>query len=156
MWMLAVIVLFSEPAKVTADGSDQAPVPDKNHKCPVCGMVVHRYPDFLASITYADMHTVFFDGAKDMFKYLFNLDRYAPGRTRADITRIIVTEYYDMLPIDARTAHFVVGSDIFGPMGHELIPLISAEDANQFKADHKGRRVVTFDQVTPALIGRLD
>lgn len=119
-------------------------------------MVVHRYPDFVASVTFQDGHTDFFDGAKDMFKYLFNLEKYSPGHAIEDARKIYVTEYYDMISIDGRKAFYVIGSDVFGPMGHELIPLKTMADAKQFIKDHKGKRVVTFGQITPALIRQLD
>ena len=45
---------------------------------------------------------------------------------------------------------------MLGPMGHELVPLESEADANEFLKEHQGQRVVTFEQVTPALIARLD
>ena len=98
----------------------------------------------------------FLTGAKDMFKYLFNLSRYAPERRANQIHTVRVTEYYDMAPIDGRKAFFVVGSDVLGPMGHELIPLRSQADALAFKEDHKGRRVLTYPQVKPAAINRLE
>lgn len=119
-------------------------------------MFVQRYPYFLASVTYKDGHTDFFDGAKDMFKYLFDLDRYAQGRRAEAIQSIRVTEYYDMARIDARHAFFVLGSDVLGPMGHELIPLRSEKDAEAFEKDHKGRRVLTYPQVTSKIIKQLD
>ncbi len=136
--------------------SDHPSQPGKEDKCPVCGMLVHRYPDFIASVTYKDRSMVFFDGVKDLVKYLFNLSAYAPKRHREDIQQIHVTEYYDMKTLSAHAAFFVVGSDILGPMGHELIPFQSAEDAQQFLKDHKGRRILRLNEITPALIRQLD
>jgi copper chaperone NosL len=154
---LLIASLLWLPARVLADEAGTvAPKPTKQDKCPVCGMFTYRYPDFLSSITYADGHKVFFDGAKDMFKYYFNLQKYAPGRSSAQIARIFVTEYYDMHALDARKAFYVVGSDVYGPMGHELIPFASPDDAEAFFNDHKGRRILTFETITPAVIKRLD
>lgn len=149
----AVMVLVM--ATVAFPAGD-APTPGPDDKCPVCGMFVHRYPDFVTSVTYADGRSVFFDGAKDMFKYLLNHSRYAPERSRDDIAFIRVTEYYDLASIDARKAYYVIGSDVLGPMGRELIPLRTAEDARLFSKDHAGRRVLTFEAITPAVIRQLD
>jgi nitrous oxide reductase accessory protein NosL len=41
-------------------------------------------------------------------------------------------------------------------MGHELIPLASREDAEEFMRDHRGRRILRFDEVTRELPARLD
>jgi nitrous oxide reductase accessory protein NosL len=41
-------------------------------------------------------------------------------------------------------------------MGHELVPLATEEDAQEFLRDHAGKRILRFDEVTPDLPGRLD
>jgi nitrous oxide reductase accessory protein NosL len=41
-------------------------------------------------------------------------------------------------------------------MGHEPVPLASAEDALAFRADHGGVRVLRFDEVDPQLLQGLD
>jgi nitrous oxide reductase accessory protein NosL len=58
--------------------------------------------------------------------------------------------------LDARKAFFVIGSDVYGPMGRELIPFFTKEDALVFKKDHNGTRILVFEQVTPAVIRKLD
>ncbi len=137
-------------------GAKGFPEPAQRDLCPVCGMVVSKYPAWIASVVYKDGHAHHFDGAKDLFKYLFDVQRYARGRRREDIVRIGVTEYYGLKRIDARQAWYVIGSDVLGPMGHELIPLASREDAEEFMRDHRGRRILRFDQVTRELLARLD
>lgn len=150
------MVVRMSPAMASATETDQAPVPDKTHKCPVCGMFVYRYPDFIAAITYTDGHTVFFDGVKDMFKYLFNREKYDPTRLTVQIQQFYVTEYYDIKPVDGRKAHYVIDSDVYGPMGRELIPLQSESDAQQFLKDHHGRKILRFEQISLDIIRQLD
>ena len=130
--------------------------PSKRDKCPVCGMFVYKYPDWLAEVVFKDQTVDFFDGAKDLFKYYFNLRKYRPGRKIRDIAAVYVREYYDMKLIDARRAFFVVGSDVYGPMGHELIPFATEKDAKTFMTDHRGKRLLRFWEVTPEVIGSLD
>ena len=132
------------------------PDPGPRAMCPVCGMVVSKYPAWVASVAYKDGQAHYFDGAKDLFKYLFDLKRYALGHRSSDIAAIGVTEYYEVKRIDARAAWYVIGSDVLGPMGHEPIPLASRADAEEFLRDHKGRRVLRFDEVTAEVIARLD
>lgn len=139
-----------------AEGPGEASKPTKQDKCPVCGMFVYKYPDWLGQIQFTDGSVAFFDGAKDLFKYYFDLKQYKPGKKTSDIAAIHVTEYYDLKPIDARRAWYVIGSDVYGPMGHELIPFAAEEDAKAFKKDHIGKRIVRFEEVTPKLIGGLD
>jgi nitrous oxide reductase accessory protein NosL len=41
-------------------------------------------------------------------------------------------------------------------MGDEFVPLASTEDAADFRKDHKGKRILTFDQVTLELVLKVD
>jgi len=130
--------------------------PAAKEKCRVCGMFVAKYPGWVAQVSFRDSPTLFFDGPKDMFKFLFNLAKYLPEQTRQDVTAIYVTEYYDLRPIRAEDAFFVKGSDVFGPMGHELVPFASKEAALEFFQDHKGKEVFRLELITPAVITELD
>jgi copper chaperone NosL len=135
---------------------DKLPKPNDRDLCPVCGMLVAKYPNWLAIVVYKDGHAHFFDGAKDLFKYLGNIPRYAPGHRLADIAGIWVTEFYGLTRIDARQAFYVVGSDTLGPMGNEFVPLATRADAEDFLKDHKGWRIIGFAQATQELAARLD
>lgn len=130
--------------------------PSPTDKCPVCGMFVAKYPDFTTHLAYRDRTVVFFDGSKDMFKYLLNLKKYAPGKTDASIGEISVADYYSLAQIDARSAWFVIGSDVYGPMGKELIAFAREADAREFSRDHKGKKILRFRDVTPAVLAGLD
>lgn len=150
-----VLLLTGEAASVTAEIALPLP-PAKEDKCPVCGMFVAKYPDFLAQIVFTDGSYAFFDGAKDMFKYYFNMKAYNTPKKAADIAFIFVTDYYSIAPVDGRTAWYVVGSDVFGPMGRELISFEQEADASEFMKDHSGEKLIRFDYVTPELINGLD
>ncbi len=78
------------------------------------------------------------------------MKKYARGRSREQFARMGVTNYYDGTRIDAASAVYVLGSDVLGPMGHELVPLPDEFDAKEFEGDHSGRRVLHFADITPA------
>jgi len=137
-------------------GPVDTPAPNVDDTCPVCGMFVAKYPAWVATVRYQDGHLHHFDGAKDLYKYLRDLPRWAPGHRHEDIQTIGVTEYYTLTRIDAREAWFVIGSDVLGPMGHELIPLETLEDAEEFMRDHQGERILRQDEVTTELLEKLD
>lgn len=139
-----------------AAGPVDTPAPNVDDTCPVCGMFVAKYPAWVATVRYQDGHLHHFDGAKDLYKYLQDLPRWAPGHRHEDIQTIAVTEYYTLTRIDAREAWFVIGSDVLGPMGHELIPLETLEDAEEFMRDHQGVRILRQDEVTTELLEKLD
>jgi copper chaperone NosL len=130
-------------------------VTDKD-KCPVCGMFVAKYPDWTSSVLFKDGSVAFFDGPKDMFKYLFNLKRYNPSKKKEDIEAVWVKDYYNLSFIKAGEAWFVLGSDVFGPMGHELIPMGKESEAKEFFKDHKGKRIIKFNEVSAEILTTLD
>jgi copper chaperone NosL len=134
----------------------ELPAPGPRDTCPVCGMFVAKYPEWVATVVYADGQAVHFDGAKDFFKYLADLEKYAPGRSLNEITAMGVTEYYSLTLTDARGAFYAIGSDVYGPMGHELIPLATEADATDFMRDHHGKRLVRYDEVDAPMLKGLD
>ena len=151
------VLLISLVISSAAVSAEITPLkPSQKNKCPVCGMFVYKYPDWSAQIIFTDGAVLFFDGAKDLFKFYFNIKKYAPDKSEKDIAAIYVTEYYEMKVIKAEDAFFVIGSDVYGPMGHELIPLASKADADEFMRDHKGRRILKFEAVKPVMIKKLD
>lgn len=151
-----ILLLAAWLAQAAAPLDRLAPPPGPRDLCPVCGMVVAKYPAWIASVAWKDGHTHHFDGAKDMFKFLFELKKYAPGHEAADLRALAVTEYYGLTRIDATRAFYVIGSDVLGPMGHELVPLASRADAEEFLKGHRGRRILTYPQVTRGLVMGLD
>ena len=132
------------------------PKPGPMDMCPVCGMLVSKYPNWVAVVVYKDDHAHFFDGAKDFFKFLATPGKYDTRHSEDRVAAMWVTEFYGLTRIDARKAFYVIGSDVLGPMGHELVPLETEADALDFLKEHKGRRIVSFDQVTPEMIAALD
>lgn len=151
--ILLAVLLISGAGIATENGQVK---PSRKDKCPVCGMLVYKYPDWTAKIIFQDGSVEFFDGAKDLFKYYLNPVLYRPGKSKKDIVALYVMEYYDMKMIDARKAFFVTGSDIYGPMGHELIALAKVEDAQKLLGDHRGKKMFQFAGVTSLVIENLE
>ncbi len=154
--IFAILLILTPVSSLSWGGEINPAKPSSKDKCPVCGMFVAKYPDFLAQIIYRDGSRVFFDGAKDMFKYYFDIRRYHPSRKQSDIEAVYVTDYYNLSPINGYEATFIVGSDIYGPMGRELIPFEKVEDANEFMKDHKGKALMKFKDVTFPLVKGLE
>jgi copper chaperone NosL len=130
--------------------------PGPKDKCPVCGMFVYKYPDFVAQIVFKDGSAVFFDGAKDMFKYYLDMQKFDPKRRQVDIGSVYVTDYYSLALVDGSKALYVVGSDVYGPMGRELIPFQKEPEAKDFLKDHKGRSLLRFQDVNASILKGLD
>jgi len=125
----------------------------KDAKCPVCGMFVYKYPKWSALIE-INSKKYYFDGVKDMMKfYIFDGDF---PFDRSKISKILVQDFYTLQPISAKDAWFVIGSNIYGPMGNELIPFKDEESAKEFMKEHKGEKILKFDEITPSIVMGLD
>jgi len=125
-------------------------------KCPVCGMFVAKYPKWVGKISFQDGNAHYFDGAKDLFKYYFDPQKFVGGYSKSDFTTIEVTNYYTLEGIDAKEAYYVIGSRVYGPMGHELIPFTTLEEAQNFKKTHFGTQILRFDEITKQKVYDLD
>jgi nitrous oxide reductase accessory protein NosL len=143
---ILLTVLFQGPKVPAAAQVSKPKVPGERDKCPVCGMFVKDYPRWWAEILYKDGTVVFFDGCKDLFKYYLKPERFG-GNSRKRIDAIYVKDYYNLNWIEARSAYFVVGSDVLGPMGRELVPLATYEDAKEFSSDHHGKSILRFPEI---------
>jgi len=133
----------------------------KAEKCPVCGMYVYKYPRWVAQIFYTKgSHKIHlsFDGVKDMMKFYFDPQKWGQYKIakRENITKILVTDYYSQKAIDGTKAYYVIKSDIYGPMGNELIPFKSLNDAKVFQKDHFGKKIIKFSNINEEEIYQLD
>ncbi len=137
-------------------GEQAPPKPAAADKCRVCGMFVAKYPDWTAAIVFKDGDSRFFDGPKDLFTYYFAIKKYDPKRDRAGINTIWVKDYYTLSFIDARKAFYVIGGDVLGPMGRELVAFKSEADAKAFLKDHKGKKALQFKDITPEVMKELE
>jgi nitrous oxide reductase accessory protein NosL len=151
----AVVCALATAAVATAQSPAAYVKPGRGEMCPVCGMFVYKYPDWVAEIVFKDGSREVFDGAKDLFRYYYDMRAFGGKRGQGEIAAVFMTDYYSLEPIDGRTAYYVIGSDVYGPMGKELIPFARRADAEEFLRDHGGRKIVVFSEAEhelPALI----
>lgn len=149
---LALAVAAAAGAQQPATGFVR---PGRGEKCPVCGMLVYKYPDWVAELVFADGGREVFDGAKDLFRYWLDMRSFGGRRAQRDVAAVFVTDYYALEPVDAKSAFYVIGSDVYGPMGKEFIPFARRADAEEFLRDHGGSRIVAFGDAAaelPALL----
>jgi len=153
--IVLVVIVFAIPIATSFKDFEMPLQPGPGDRCPTSGVLVSPHNKWISQVRHGDGRTVFFVGCKGLFKYLLTLDQYPPGMIRRNVAAVFVTNYYDGEVIAARTAHFVVGSDTLGPVGHDLVPHSSYEAAEYFRRDHDGRRILRFDEVTEAVLHEL-
>ncbi len=143
--MLQSVSIYLYDPILAVDRSKMIAVPE-DAKCPVCGMFVAKYPKWVASISIAG-HTHYFDGVKDMMKFYFNPSEYGHSHNKNEITKITVTDYYSITSFDGIKAFYVIGSNVYGPMGEELIPFKTLNEAKDFSTKHNGKKIVKFEEI---------
>jgi nitrous oxide reductase accessory protein NosL len=163
VWAASLVFLLS-PVGVRADDLMELPNHAKvniSATCPVCGMkvggelsggVTYAYRDGqlvgfagVSAAVFKDGHTVGFEGARCLFIY-----NTIPKRFGIDVTNITnsyVTDFKSGRMIDTKGAHLVLGTGVNGPMGHDLIPFSSKEEAEKFKMEYKGKRIVDLSTI---------
>lgn len=115
----------------------------KNARCPICGMFVAKYPQWVAMLETEDQN-FYFDGVKDMMRYYF--------KNNKKFDKLFVSDYYKLHKTPAKEAFFVMGSNVLGPMGDELVPFANEAEAQNFARDHAGKRVLKFDEIDESIL----
>jgi len=134
---------------------------DLSQKCPVCGMVVGgkdgegvtvtfkdgRVVGFrgTAAAVFKDGHVTGFEGARCLFIYNSVPEKYSISV--ADIAHQYVTDFVSKKMIDLPNAFLVLGSNVKGPMGYELIPFTNKEEAAEFASRNDGKWIVQLHEV---------
>ena len=152
---LSILIIFLTASLASA--GEKGPVePHAKDRCPVCGMFPARHPDSAGQILFKDGTYAVFDGVKDMFKYYFKLKKYNLTKKLSDIDSIYVKDYFSLTFTDGYSAWYVTGSNVYGPMGRELIPFGKESEAKVFMVDHVGKSLSKFDEVTYDLVKGLE
>ncbi len=118
---------------------------DTEADCPVCTMKVGGGTPGPSAVVFKDGKVVGFDGAGDMFRYVQAPQKY--GFDPANIKSIYVTDYTTKKFIDGKAAVFVLDSMVEGSMGAEVVPFANKGEAEKFKTEHKGNKIVAYSEV---------
>lgn len=74
------------------------------------------------------------------------------GKVSASALR--VPEYYDRVPRTGDALRFVIGSDVLGPMGPDLVP-VEPTKVPKFLQDHAAERALTVAEITETTLAGL-
>ena len=123
-------------------------------RCPVCAMYPARRPDTAAAMTLESGETYYFCGNGCLLRAWLRPAVYL-GTSRDRIARIVVLDYFSGSPVDGRTATWVAGSDVVGPMGPAIVTLGEDRHLETFKKRHGGTAVFAFENVDDDLWKRI-
>ena len=113
-------------------------------RCANCGMYVAEGSGFTTGATTAAGQAVVFDSPKCLFRWLGRADG-------AGATGAWVTEYFTRAHTPVDDVFYVLGSDVSGPMGRDLVPVAPRDRADHFAASHGGR-VLSRAEITAEVV----
>ena len=67
LWLASPAAEQPSAARPAMAAAVTVPKPAATSTCPVCGMFVAKYPQWVATVVWRDGTAAHFDGAKDMF-----------------------------------------------------------------------------------------
>jgi nitrous oxide reductase accessory protein NosL len=141
---LYLLLLFTAcNPKTTSEATSE------NDNCKTCGMHSLPYPKW--NVTWKNANTTqWFCSPRCMF-----IQVNKTPSSIAPTDSLLVIEYYTQRRITAQQASFVIGSDITSPMGHDFVPLQDEKTATDFMAEHKGKQILRFEEVSNEVIKNL-
>ncbi len=131
---------------------------DKNTTCLVRHIPLYKDPKWVAKIEVRGGKTVYFSSPKSLFEFYHRPGKWfdVGVKSERDFSKIVVTDYKSLKAIDAERAFFVYGSRAISPAGDDLVPFATHADAQAFMTHYNGKRILTFDEVSDALIRLLN
>lgn len=115
----------------------------KADRCKHCGMKIDPASTWRSDLVSDDGKLTAFDTPRCA------LTSWRSGATPAKSIR--VHEYYDQRTRDGNDVRFVIGGDVLGPMGPDLVP-VDPPRASKFIQDHAGDRALRLDEVTTPVL----
>lgn len=95
----------------------------------------------VAAAVFKDGHVIGFEGARCLFIYNSVSEKY--NVSVADIAHQYVTDFVSKKMIDLPQAFLVLGSNVKGPMGYDLIPFANRDEAAKFASENDGKWICT-------------
>ena len=131
---------------------------DKNTTGLVRNILVYKEPKWVAKIKVRNGKTVYFSSPKSMFEFYHRPGKwYEIGvKSERDFSKIIVTDYETLKPIDAEKAFYIYGSRAISPAGDDLVAIETKVRAEVFSKKYNGKRIIPFEKISDALIRLLN
>lgn len=110
-------------------------------RCASCGMALDPASRWFAEVEHGGK-TQGFDTPKCALRFWL---------TQASGGRVFVRSYYGQVRTDGGQVVFLVGSDVLGPMGADLVP-VEPEHESKFKTEHKAQASYRLASLTLAIV----
>lgn len=115
-------------------------------RCKHCGMKIDPASAWRTELVGDDGSVTSFDTPRCA------LTSWRSGTTPAKAIR--VQEYYDRTTRDGNDVRFVIGGDVVGPMGPDIVP-VDPPRSSKFIQDHGADRALRLEEVTPQILSAI-
>ena len=124
-------------------------------RCAVTGRPISLGSRWTAAVVLRDGRSYYILSPRSLLRAYLRPKNAFRVADEKELTRLIVTDYATGRPLDARQAHFVLGTKLRGPVGPDLVPAASAEAAAQLQREHPGSRVARLQELTAGQVRNL-
>lgn len=114
-----------------------------------------RFPTWATQIIFKDGSAHFFDSPVDLFMFLDEPGRFDQSHSADDVEALYVADHLRATWLDAKTAFFVIGSDIRGPMRGPDIPAFASDTEATAFVSKQGGRMLRFDAIDSSTVATL-
>lgn len=118
----------------------------REERCKNCGMRIDPTSPWRTELVSEDGKVTSFDTPRCAFQ------SWRSGATAAKTLRI--QDYYDRQWREGPSLRFMIGGDVTGPMGPDLVP-VDPSRASKFIQDHGAERALREDEVTASVLANL-
>ena len=131
---------------------------DKETSCLVRHIKVYKEPRWVSKVELQNGKQIYFSSPKSMFEFYFRPGKWFDigVKSEKDFKEILVTDFKTQMPVNAKGAFYVYGGNIISPAGDDLVPFDSYKDAEEYTKTHNGKRILSFREVSDALIRLLN
>ena len=116
-------------------------------RCPVCAMKVDAHKKFSSAIQLANGETFYFCGTGCMIRSWLHPEIFL-NAYKSQLKKSVVQDYFTGKQVDGLAVHWVAGSDVVGPMGPALVPILDESQLEIFKKRHGGKAVFRLGEMT--------
>jgi copper chaperone NosL len=116
-------------------------------RCPVCAMKVDAHKKFTSAIQLATGETFYFCGTGCMIRSWLHPEIFL-NADQSQLKKSVVQDYFTGKQVDGLAVYWVAGSDVIGPMGPALVPILDEGQLEIFKKRHGGKAVFRLGEMT--------
>ena len=116
-------------------------------RCPVCAMKVDAQKKFSSAIQLTSGETFYFCGTGCMIRSWLHPEIFL-NADKSQLKKSVVQDYFSGAQVDGLAVYWVAGSDVVGPMGPALVPILDEGQVDIFKHRHGGKAVFRLGEMT--------